>query len=112
LTAILEDALALKTTVEWQALFNAAGVPVGEVMGVADALCHPQVADRGMIAHFENAPGVGRDIHIAGTGVKIDGKAPKTDTPPPALGQNTKAILLELGYADTEIARLREENAI
>jgi len=77
LTAILEDALALKTTVEWQALFNAAGVPVGEVMGVADALCHPQVADRGMIAHFENAPGVGRDIHIAGTGVKIDGKAPK-----------------------------------
>ena len=112
LTAILEDALALKSTVEWQALFNVAGVPVGEVMDVADALRHPQVAERGMIRHFENAPGVGRDIHIAGTGVKIDGKAPKTDAPPPALGQDTNAILLELGYADTEIAQLREENAI
>jgi crotonobetainyl-CoA:carnitine CoA-transferase CaiB-like acyl-CoA transferase len=65
-----------------------------------------------MIAQFENAPGVGRDIHIACTGVKIDGKAPKTDTPPPTLGRDTVAILLELGYGDTEIARLREENAI
>ncbi len=112
LTAILEDALALKSAVEWQTLFNLAGIPVGEVMGVADALNHPQIADRGMIAHFENPPGVGRDIYIARTGVKIDGKAPKTDTPPPTLGQNTDAILLELGYGDAEIAQLREENAI
>jgi CoA:oxalate CoA-transferase len=112
LTAILEDALASKPAVEWQALFNDAGVPVGEVMGVADALCHPQVADRGLIGHFENAPGVGRDIHIARTGVKFDGKAPKTDTPPPTLGQDTQAILLELGYVDIEIERLREENAV
>ena len=112
LSAILEDALGLKSAVEWQPLFNDAGVPVGEVMGVAEALCHPQVADRGMIRNFENAPGVGRDIHIACTGVKIDGKAPKTDTPPPTLGQDTKAILTELGYSNTEIAQLREENAI
>jgi crotonobetainyl-CoA:carnitine CoA-transferase CaiB-like acyl-CoA transferase len=112
LTAILEDALALKSAVEWQTLFNVAGIPVGKVMGVADALNHPQIADRDMIAHFENSPGVGRDIHIARTGVKIDGKAPKTDTPPPTLGQNTDAILLELGYGDAEIAQLREENAI
>ncbi len=112
LSAILEDALGLKSAVEWQPLFNDAGVPVGEVMGVAEVLRHPQVADRGMIRSFENAPGVGRDIHIACTGVKIDGKAPKTDTPPPTLGQDTKAILTELGYSNTEMAQLREENAI
>jgi len=112
LSAILENVLALKSAVEWQVLFNDAGVPVGEVIGVADALCHPQVADRGMIGSFENAPGVGRDIQVACTGVKIDGKAPITDTPPPTLGQNTEAILIELGYSDTEITRLREEKAV
>jgi len=112
LSSILEKALALKSAVEWQALFNDAGVPVGEVLGVADALRNPQIADRGMIEKFVNAPGVGKDIHIACTGVKIDGKAPVTDTPPPTLGQDTKAILLELGYSNTEIARLREEKAI
>lgn len=112
LSAILEDALALKSAVEWQTQFNDAGVPVGEVLGVADALGHPQIADRGMIGKFVNAPGVGKDIHIACTGVKIDGKAPVTDTPPPTLGQDTKAILVELGYSNTEIARLREEKAI
>jgi len=112
LSAILEKVLVLKSVVEWQTLFNDAGVPVGEVMGVADALCHPQIADRGMIGSFENAPGVGRDIQIARTGVKIDGEAPVTDTPPPTLGQDTEAILIELGYSDTEITRLREEKAI
>ena len=112
LSSILEEALALKSAVEWQTLFNDAGVPVGEVLGVADALRNPQIADRGMIEKFVNAPGVGKDIHIACTGVKIDGKAPVTDTPPPTLGQDTKAILLELGYSNTEIARLREEKAI
>ena len=112
LSSILEEALALKSAVEWQALFNDAGVPVGEVLGVADVLRHPQIADRGMVEKFENAPGVGKDIHIACTGVKIDGKAPVTDTPPPTLGQDTKAILVELGYSNTEIARLRKEKAI
>jgi crotonobetainyl-CoA:carnitine CoA-transferase CaiB-like acyl-CoA transferase len=37
---------------------------------------------------------------------------PVTDSPPPTLGQDTKAILLELGYSSTEIAQLREEKAI
>ncbi len=112
LSSILEEALALKSAVEWQALFNDAGVPVGEVLGVADVLRHPQIADRGMVEKFVNAPGVGKDIHIACTGVKIDGKAPVTDTPPPTLGQDTKTILVELGYSNTEIARLRKEKAI
>ncbi len=112
LSSILEEALALKSAVEWQALFNDAGVPVGEVLGVADVLRHPQIADRGMVEKFVNAPGVGKDIHIACTGVKIDGKAPITDTPPPTLGQDTKTILVELGYSNTEIARLRKEKAI
>jgi formyl-CoA transferase len=112
LSSILEEALALKSAVEWQALFNDAGVPAGEVLGVADVLRHPQIADRGMVEKFVNAPGVGKDIHIACTGVKIDGKAPVTDTPPPTLGQDTKTILVELGYSNTEIARLRKEKAI
>ena len=102
----------MKSAAEWRALLNGAGVPAGEVLSVPDALRHPQVADRGMIARFENVLGVNRNIDIAQTGVKIDGKAPKNDTPPPMLGQNTEAILIEPGYSDAEIERLREENAI
>ena len=112
LTAILEKALKSKSAAEWRALLNEAGVPAGEVLTVPDALSHPQVAERGMIARFDNAPGVNRDIDIAQTGVKLDGRAPKTDSPPPMLGENTEAILLELGYSDAEIERLREEKAI
>jgi crotonobetainyl-CoA:carnitine CoA-transferase CaiB-like acyl-CoA transferase len=112
LTEILEDALTRKPATEWRALFNDAGVPVGEVMSVADALSQAQVAERGMIGAFENVPGVGRDIHVARTGVKMDGQVPKTESPPPMLGQDTEAILKELGYSDTEIEKLREEKAV
>ena len=40
---------------------------------------HPQIRDRGMIATFENAPGVGRDIRVVRTGVKLNGEAPAVD---------------------------------
>jgi len=112
LTAVLEEALKSKSAAEWRTLLNEAGVPAGEVLTVPDALSHPQVAERGMIARFDNAPGVNRDIDIAQTGVKLDGRVPKTDSPPPMLGENTEAILLELGYSDAEITQLREEKAI
>ena len=108
----LESALTAKSAHAWERLFNDAGVPAGRVLSVPEALAHPQIAERGMIGGFENVPGVGRDIRLLRTGIKLDGEAPAVDAPPPQLSEHTNDILEELGYSAEEIDALREEKAI
>jgi CoA:oxalate CoA-transferase len=112
LALLMEQAMARASADDWWDRLNEAGVPAGPVYSVAQALSHPQVAQRGMVARFDDAPGVGRDIRVVRTGFKLDGEAPSVDTPPPRLGEHTQALLQELGYSAVEIEALGEEKAI
>ncbi|MDA0996620.1 MAG: CoA transferase, partial [Proteobacteria bacterium] len=93
LKAELEVALASATAEDWVRRLNEAGVPSGPVLTVPEALATEQIASRGMIADFENVPGVERDISLLRTGYKIDGQPAAVAAPPPELGQDTDAIL-------------------
>jgi crotonobetainyl-CoA:carnitine CoA-transferase CaiB-like acyl-CoA transferase len=112
LTQLVEEAMARGTADAWWHRLVEAGVPAGPVYSVAQALAHPQVAQRGMVAQFDDAPGVGRDIRVLRTGFKLDGEAPAVDSPPPQLGEHTQALLGELGYSAAEIEALRQEKAV
>lgn len=112
LKALLEDALAAADADAWWRRLTAEGVPAGPVYTVPQALAHPQVALRGMIGRFAEVPGVGRDVQLVRTGIKIDGVAPAVDAPPPRLGEHTDTLLKELGYAREEIAALRRDGAV
>ncbi|MEM8632780.1 MAG: CoA transferase [Pseudomonadota bacterium] len=108
----LETALAAKPASLWEAELTALGVPAGAVLSVPEALEHPQIADRGLVAHFGDVPGVGRGIDVLRTGVKLDGAAPSVSDPPPVLGADTADILRDLGFDDAGITALRAEGAI
>ena len=112
MTALVESRLAARTAAQWWPMLTAAGIPAGPVVSVADALAQPQIRDRGMLARFDDVPGVGRPVSVVRTGFKLDGKAPSVATPPPALGQHTVELLKEAGYTDLEIAQLREDKVI
>lgn len=112
LRAELETVLVTRPAREWARELNAIGVPAGAVFTVPEILAHPQVADRGMLADFEEVPGVGRDIRVVRTGFKVDGSAPAVEAPPPVLGQDNGEIYGTLGLSLGEIARLKDEGVI
>ncbi|MFV1852404.1 MAG: CaiB/BaiF CoA transferase family protein [Thalassospira sp.] len=112
LSGLLEDVLVTNTADHWVEKLNAVGVPAGAVLTVPQVLELPQIADRGMLASFEDVPGADRDIRILRTGIKMDGKAPSVDAPPPVLGQDNETILASLGLSNDEIKTLTEEGVL
>jgi crotonobetainyl-CoA:carnitine CoA-transferase CaiB-like acyl-CoA transferase len=112
LKAELETVLRTRPTRYWEVELNRVGVPAGAVLGVPEALTMPQVADRGFLKEYSNVPGVGRDIRVATTGVKLDGKAPQVDAPPPLLGQGNAEIWGEIGVSADDLASLAERGTI
>jgi len=112
LKELIEQALSTRSTQEWWERLNDAGVPAGPVHTVPQALRHPQVALRGMVATYENVPGVGRDVRIVRTGFKLNGEAPSVPSPPPRLGEHTDTLLAELGYDAAAVQLLKEKEAV
>jgi len=112
LKAELETVLTTRAAEDWVRELNACGIPSGPVLSVPDILAHPQVEERDLLARFEDVPGVGRPIDLLRTGFLIDGMRPCVPRPPPQLGQDTDAILRDLGYDQTEIAQMQSEGVV
>jgi len=108
----LEVTLRTRTTQEWWERLNDAGVPAGPVYTVPQALRHPQIANRGLLATFKDVSGVSRDVRIVRTGFKLNGEAPSVATPPPRLGEHTDALLQELGYDVPAIQSFRQQKVV
>ena len=102
--------LATRTKAEWIERFDAAGVPVGPVHSIGEALSHPQTLARGMVVdlvHPEAGPtkAIGCPVHFSATPTAIE-------RPAPMLGQHTREVLAERGIAEAEIETLLAEGVI
>ena len=112
LKADLESALKGKSAKEWSDLFNKHGIPAGEVLSIPEILEHPQITERGLIKHFQAAPGTDREVAVVRAGFRLASGDPEPVSPPPLLGADTQKILEELGYDRDSIARLKKDGAV
>jgi CoA:oxalate CoA-transferase len=107
----LIDARIGEATVDaWIERLNAAGVPCGRVMSLADVFSDPQVLAQEMVLEAEH-PGHG-PVRMTGFPVKLDATPARLRRPAPRLGEHTEGVLRDLGYAPDRIASLRAAGVV
>jgi len=101
LASAMNTVLATRTKAEWIVAFDAAGVPVGPVHTIGEALGHPQTLARDMVVDLVHpqagsTKAIGCPVHFSATPTAIT-------RPAPLLGEHTREVLREYGYADADI---------
>jgi crotonobetainyl-CoA:carnitine CoA-transferase CaiB-like acyl-CoA transferase len=109
LEPLLNEVFAARTTKEWVALLEEAGVPNGPINTIEQAFAEEQALARG--ARFDLQHPFGTTPMIASP-MKFSATPVKQDVPPPTLGQHTGEILGRLGMSAERIAALRARGAI
>jgi crotonobetainyl-CoA:carnitine CoA-transferase CaiB-like acyl-CoA transferase len=110
LTAEIESVLARADVAHWVEAINAAGVPTGPVLDLAQVFADPQILAREMLVELPH-PEVGT-FKTTGLPVKLGASPGAIARRPPLLGEHTGEVLRECGLSDAEIAALREEKVI
>ncbi len=110
LNADLQRRLLGKSSAEWIARLNEAGVPCGPIYSIDQVFADPQVQHLGIVQRIETPDGKGKDF--VGQPVKLSRTPSRARRLPPERGEHTEVVLTEFGYSADEIAALRRANAI
>lgn len=110
----LQEAFRTGSTGDWLRRLEEADVPCAPVLGIGDAVSHPQTEATGAIASVPHAKGgevrlVANPVHLSETPADIR----RSYREAPLLGQHSDEVLTSaLGRTPAEIQHLRETEAI
>ena len=110
LNALIAETTKTQTTAYWVETLNEAGVPCGPVNTIDQTFADPQVQHLRMERPMQH-PELG-EVRVVAQANNISGYEKDIRIPTPDLGQQTEAILRDLGKSDTEIAALREAGVV
>jgi CoA:oxalate CoA-transferase len=110
LEALLEQRFAECPVSHWIERLVANDVPCGPVNDYHAVVDDPQVLANDYLTTVEH-PNLGR-IRTAGIPIHLSGTPPDPVRPAPELGQQTEAVLLDLGYSWEQIESLRDDAVI
>jgi succinate--hydroxymethylglutarate CoA-transferase len=107
LTRVLDDALGARTTAEWLDVLGGE-VPCAPVNDVRQALESPFLAERDGVQSLDHPDHP--DFKLLASPIRTGAKVP--NRPAPKLGQDTDALLEEIGYDRATIEDLRADGVI
>ncbi|MDP1686905.1 CaiB/BaiF CoA-transferase family protein [Hydrogenophaga sp.] len=110
LVELMNTVVRTRTREQWQAAFDAAGVPAGPVHTIGEALSHPQTVARGMVVEVDH-PQAGATRAI-GCPIHFSASPDRSSTPAPLLGQHTREVLREFDLPEAEIDVLVAEGVV
>jgi crotonobetainyl-CoA:carnitine CoA-transferase CaiB-like acyl-CoA transferase len=110
LTSLMGEVLVRRSKADWIEAFDAAGVPVGPIHTMAEALNHPQTLARDMVVDLVHpqageTKALGCPIHFSETPTQIT-------RPAPMLGEHSRELLREYQFTDEEIDSFLAEGVI
>jgi crotonobetainyl-CoA:carnitine CoA-transferase CaiB-like acyl-CoA transferase len=110
LNAEIDARLKTRSSADWVATFNEAGVPCGPIYSIDQTFADPQVQHLGMAQSVTRPDG--QAVHVVAQPVALSRTPSRIAAPPPDMGQHTDEVLGEFGYTASEIAALREAKVV
>jgi formyl-CoA transferase len=110
LNALVSDRLRTRTTADWVAALNEAGVPAGPVYRVDETFADPQVRHLDVVAGVEH-PVLGH-LGLVRAPVTTSQGLASVRGPSPEPGQHTAEVLAELGLSPEQVHDLRGRGVI
>ena len=113
LLGLMQPVMLTRSTADWIALLEDKAVPCGPINTIAQAFEDPQVQARGIRKQLPSTAGNGISaIATVASPMRLSATPVTYRSAPPALGQHTDEVLLELGLAPADLALMRERGVI
>jgi CoA:oxalate CoA-transferase len=104
LGARVEALMATRSTAEWKAFFDTHGIPASGVMLPVELLDDEQVRANGFVRDLPH-PVLGA-VRVLASPLKLDGGGFQPGPATATFGSETRMLLGELGFSDTEVSAL------
>ena len=109
LVPMIQAILATRPRDEWLGELEARGIPAGPINSVSEVFVDPQVQHRQMHRVMKRGD---LEVPQVANPLRFDGASATSDVAPPRLGQDSDALLAEMGLTAEDIARLRRAGVV
>ncbi len=110
LIRLLDGIFVARSLTEWERRFRANNCIYGQVQSPLEVTADPQALANNFFTDIHHP--LGLDMKLLNTPINFYQDPAAIKSPAPEIGQDTEAILLDLGYGWDDVARFKEQGVI